>query len=123
MATTRSRPPRGREQARHASGGAIAEHVAKIYGIAIGGAVVIVALLAFTSVGHAIDAAVQQFMLYYAGVFTLIALCGSVGLGFVATDRMVLSPGHRVFVQSAHRAAGRGELVGFDFHPLEHADE
>jgi DMSO/TMAO reductase YedYZ heme-binding membrane subunit len=116
VATTRSRPPRGREQARHASGGAIGEHAAKVYGIAIGGAVVIVAVLAFTSVGHVIDAAVQHFMLYYAGVFTLIALCSSVGLGFVATDRMVLSPGHRVFVQSAHRAVSFGALAFLIVH-------
>jgi DMSO/TMAO reductase YedYZ heme-binding membrane subunit len=111
VATTRSRPPRGREQARHASGGAVAEHAGKIYGIAIGGAVVIVAVLALTSVGHVIDAAVQHFMLYYAGVFTLFTLCASVGLGFVATDRMVLSPGHRVFIQSAHRAVSFGALA------------
>jgi DMSO/TMAO reductase YedYZ heme-binding membrane subunit len=116
VATTRSRPPRGREQARHASGGAVAEHAAKIYGVAIGGAVVIVAVLALTSAGHVIDAAVQHFMLYYAGVFTLIALCASVCLGFVATDRMVLSPGHRVLVQSAHRAVSFGALAFLIVH-------
>ena len=63
-----------------------------------------------------VDAAVQHFMLYYAGVFALIALCASVGLGFVATDRMVLSPGHRVLVQSAHRAASFGALAFLTVH-------
>jgi hypothetical protein len=73
--------------------------------------VIIVAVLALTSVGHVVDAAVQHFMLYYAGVFALIALCGATGLGFVATDRMILSPGHRVFIQSAHRAVSFGALA------------
>jgi len=116
VASTRSRPPRGREQARHASGGTVAEHTGKIYSVAICGVVVIVAFLTFTSVGHVVDAAVQHFMLFYAGVFALIALCASVGLGFVATDRMVLSPGHRVFVQSAHRAASFGALAFLVIH-------
>ena len=116
MATTRSRPSRGREQARHASGGALADHAGKIYSVAIGGVIVILAFLALTTTGHVIDAAVQHFMLFYAGVFALIALCASVGLGFVATDRMVLSPGHRVFVQSAHRAASFAALAFLAVH-------
>jgi DMSO/TMAO reductase YedYZ heme-binding membrane subunit len=114
--TTRSRPPRGREQARQASGGVAAEHAGKIYSVAIGGAVVILAFLTLTSPGHVIDAAVQHFMLFYAGVFALIALCASVGLGFVATDRMVLGPGHRVFLQSAHRAASFGAVAFLIVH-------
>ena len=111
MATTRSRPPRGREQARHASGGSAAEHAGKIYALAIGGIAVIVAVLAFTSIGHVIDAATQHFMLFYAGVFALIGLCASVGIGLVATDRMFLHPGQRVFIQSAHRAVSFGALA------------
>ena len=115
MATTRSRP-RGRESARPSTGGVAAEHATKIYGVAISGVVVIIAFLALTSIGHVIDAATQHFMLYYAGVFTLIALCASVGLGLVATDRMILNPGHRVFVQSAHRAASFGALAFLIIH-------
>jgi hypothetical protein len=114
--TTRSRPPRGREQARQASGGVVGEHSGKIYGVAIGGAVVILAFLTLTRTGHVIDAAVQHFMLFYAGVFALIALCASVGLGFAATDRMVLGPGHRVFLQSAHRAASFGAVAFLIVH-------
>jgi DMSO/TMAO reductase YedYZ heme-binding membrane subunit len=115
VATTRSRP-RGRESARPSSGGVATEHASKIYGVVIGGTVVIIAFLALTSVGHVIDAATQRFMLYYAGVFSLIALCASVGLGLVATDRMILNPGHRIFVQSAHRAASFGALAFLVIH-------
>jgi DMSO/TMAO reductase YedYZ heme-binding membrane subunit len=115
VASTRSRP-RGREQARPVSGGPTAEHATKIYGIAIAAVVAIVAFLALTSAGHVIDAATQQFMLYYAGVFALIALCGSVALGLIATDRMILHPGHRIFVQSAHRAASFGAVAFLIIH-------
>jgi len=115
VATTRSRP-RGRESARPSAGGVATEHASKIYGVVIGGTIVIIAFLALTSIGHVIDAATQRFMLYYAGVFTLIALCASVGLGLVATDRVILNPGHRIFVQSAHRAASFGALAFLVIH-------
>ena len=115
MATTRSRP-RGRESARPSSGGVAAEHASKIYGVAIGGTIIIIAFLALTSIGHVLDADTQRFMLYYAGVFALIALCASVGLGLVATDRMILNPGHRILVQSAHRAASFGALAFLVIH-------
>ncbi len=117
MATTRSRP-RGREQARPSTGGATAEHATKIYSVAIIGIVVIVAFLALTSVGHVIDAATQRFMLFYAGVFALLGLCASVVLGLVSTDRMFLNPGHRVFVQAAHRAASFGAVTFLIIHIL-----
>jgi DMSO/TMAO reductase YedYZ heme-binding membrane subunit len=115
VASTRSRP-RGRESARPPSGGVAAEHATKIYAVAISATAAVVAFLALTGTGHVIDAATQNFMLYYAGVFSLIALCGSVGLGLVATDRMVLNPGHRIFVQSAHRAASFGALAFLVIH-------
>ncbi|MCW2892209.1 MAG: Eukaryotic translation initiation factor 3 subunit [Actinomycetia bacterium] len=115
MASTRSRP-RGREHARPPAGGVAAEHATKIYTVAVIGIVVIVAFLALTSIGHVIDAATQHFMLYYAGVLSLIALCASVGLGLVATDRMLLNPGHRVFIQSAHRAASFGAVAFLIIH-------
>jgi DMSO/TMAO reductase YedYZ heme-binding membrane subunit len=115
VATTRSRP-RGRESARPSSGGVMAEHATKVYSVAIGAIVVIIAFLALTSTGHVIDAATQHFMLFYAGVFALITLCASVALGLVATDRIFLNPGHRIFVQSAHRAASFGALVFLIIH-------
>ncbi len=115
MAPTRSRS-RGREHARPSSGGVAAEHATKIYTTGIVGIVVITAFLALTSVGHVIDAATQHFMLYYAGVFALIALCSSVVLGLVATDRMFLNPGHRVYIQSAHRAVSFGAVTFLIIH-------
>jgi DMSO/TMAO reductase YedYZ heme-binding membrane subunit len=92
------------------------EHATKIYTVAIVGIIVVIAFLALTSVGHVIDAATQHFMLFYAGVFALIGLCASVGLGLVATDRMFLNPGRRVFIQSAHRAASFGAVAFLIIH-------
>jgi uncharacterized membrane protein YozB (DUF420 family) len=115
LATTRSRP-HGREQARPPSGGGAAEHATKIYTVAIVGIVVIVAFLALTPTGHVIDAATQHFMLFYAGVFALIALCASTGLGLIATDRVFLNAGHRVLAQSAHRAASFGAVIFLIIH-------
>src|SRR5215469_17547426 len=115
VATTRSRP-RGRESARPSTGGVVADHATKIYSAAVSAVVVIIAFLALTVTGHVIDAATQHFMLYYAGVFALITLCGSVALGFVATDRMILGPGHRVFIQSAHRVVSFGALAFLIIH-------
>src|SRR5580698_7724986 len=115
LATTRSRS-RGREHARPSSGGVAAEHATMIYTVALIGIVVIIAFLALTSIGHVIDAATQHFMLFYAGVFALIGLCASVGLGLVATDRRFLSAGHRVLAQSAHRAASFGAVTFLIIH-------
>jgi DMSO/TMAO reductase YedYZ heme-binding membrane subunit len=115
VASTRSRP-RGREHARPSTGGVATEHATKIYAVALIGIVVIVAFLALTSIGHVVDAATQHFMLFYAGVFALIALCASVGLGLVATDRMFLHPGQRVFIQAAHRAASFGAVTFLIIH-------
>jgi len=115
VATTRSRSI-GRETARPSSHGPIAEHMPKIYAVAIAGVIVTVAFLTLTGIGRTVDLATQHFMLFYAGVFVLIALCASVGLGLVATDRMVLNPGHRVFVQSMHRITSFGALVFLIIH-------
>jgi len=115
LATTRSRP-HGREQARPSSGGVAAEHATKIYAVAVIGSLIALAFLAFTGTGHVIDAATQHFMLFYAGVFVLIALCASTALGLIATDRVFLTAGHRVFVQSAHRAASFGAVAFLIIH-------
>src|ERR1700689_2043508 len=115
VASTRSRP-RGREHARPSAGGAVAEHATTIYPIAIFSIVVIIGFLALTGIGHVIDAATQHFMLFYAGVFALIALCASVGLGLVATDRRFLHAGHRVSIQAAHRAASFGAVTFLIIH-------
>jgi DMSO/TMAO reductase YedYZ heme-binding membrane subunit len=93
-----------------------AEHSTKIYAVALSSVIVVIAFLAFTSTGHVIDAATQHFMLFYAGVFALIGLCASVGLGLVATDRVFLTAGRRVFIQSAHRAASFGAVTFLVIH-------
>jgi DMSO/TMAO reductase YedYZ heme-binding membrane subunit len=78
--------------------------------------VVIVFVLAMTKAGRDIDAATQRFMLFYAGVFALIGLTGSVMVGLVATDRIVMTPGHRVMAQAVHRAASFGALAFLVIH-------
>ena len=74
--------------------------------IATGAAALAVASAAgaTTKTGHVIALAVQHFLLFYAGVFALIALTASVGAGLAAADRVVMSPGGRIAAQAAHRA-------------------
>ena len=79
-------------------------------------AVVIVFALVMTKPGQDIDAATQHFMLYYAGVFALIGLTASVGVGLVATDRILMTPGHRVMAQAVHRAVSFGALAFLVIH-------
>jgi DMSO/TMAO reductase YedYZ heme-binding membrane subunit len=69
-----------------------------------------------TKPGQDIDAATQHFMLYYAGVFALIGLTASVGVGLVATDRIVMTPAHRVMAQAVHRAVSFGALAFLIIH-------
>jgi DMSO/TMAO reductase YedYZ heme-binding membrane subunit len=78
--------------------------------------VVLVAVLVVTKTGRDIDAATQRFMLYYAGVLALVGLTGSVLLGLVATDRTVMTPGHRVMAQAMHRAFSFGALAFLIIH-------
>ena len=78
--------------------------------------VVIIFVLAVTKAGHTIDAATQHFMLYYAGVLALVGLTGSVLMGLVATDRIIMTPGHRVMAQAVHRAFAFGTLAFLIIH-------
>ena len=82
----------------------------------IAATVVIIFVLVATKVGHIIDAATQHFMLYYAGVLALVGLTGSVLMGLVATDRIVMTPGHRVMAQAVHRAFAFGTLAFLIIH-------
>ena len=61
---------------------------------------------------HAIAVSVQRFMLYYSGVFALIALTAAVGAGLIAADELVMTPGGRVLSQTVHRAISL-TAVGF----------
>ena len=82
----------------------------------IAATVVIIFVLVATKAGHVIDAATQHFMLYYAGVLALVGLTGSVLMGLVATDRIVMTPGHRVMAQAVHRAFAFGTLAFLIIH-------
>jgi DMSO/TMAO reductase YedYZ heme-binding membrane subunit len=106
-----------RRQGVHAGAqGAAGEHSPKIMGVLSASAVAIILVLTFTKIGRDIDAATQRFMLYYAGVFALIGLTGSVLLGLLATDRIVMTPGHRVMAQAVHRAFSFGTLAFLIIH-------
>jgi hypothetical protein len=61
--------------------------------------------------GRDILLAVQHFMLFYSGVLALIALTAAVGVGIVATDRIVMAPASRVVAQAVHRAVSFGALA------------
>ena len=115
MPTTAGRS-RGRQGVRSGTQGAVGEHLSKIMTALITGTVVIVFALVLTKPGRDIDAATQHFMLFYAGVFALIGLTASVGIGLVATDRIVMTPGHRVMTQAAHRAVSFGALAFLVIH-------
>jgi hypothetical protein len=61
--------------------------------------------------GRDILLAVQHFMLFYSGVLALVALTAAVGVGIVATDRIVMAPASRVVAQAVHRAVSFGALA------------
>jgi DMSO/TMAO reductase YedYZ heme-binding membrane subunit len=114
--STTSGRTRSRHGVRSGTQGALGEHYPKIVAVLATATIVIVAGLAMTAIGHDIDAATQRFMLYYAGVFALIGLTAAVGIGLAATDRIVMSPGHRVMAQAIHRAVSFGALAFLVIH-------
>jgi len=61
--------------------------------------------------GRDVLLATQHFMLFYSGVLALVALTTAVGVGVLATDRIVMTPGHRVIAQAVHRAVSFGALA------------
>ncbi|MBP2705957.1 hypothetical protein JOL79_19300 [Microbispora sp. RL4-1S] len=65
-----------------------------------------------TTGGAAFLAGAQSFLTFYAGVFSLVGLTATVGLGLAATDRVVLPIAQRVRVQLLHRAMA---LLGVGF--------
>ena len=106
----------GRQGVRSGTRGAVGEHLPKIMTALITGLVVIAFTLVMTKPGQDIDAATQRFMLFYAGVFALIGLTASVGVGLVATDRIIMTPGRRVMAQAVHRAVSFGALAFLIIH-------
>ena len=115
MPTTVGRS-RGRQGVHSGAQGATGDHMRKIMATLITAIVVLVAVLVLTKAGREIDAATQRFMLYYAGVLALVGLTGSVLLGLLATDRIVMTPGHRVMAQAVHRAFSFGTLAFLVIH-------
>ena len=115
MPTTVGRS-RGRQGVHSGAQGAAGDHMRKIMATMIAATVVIIFVLVATKAGHTIDAATQHFMLYYAGVLALVGLTGSVLMGLVATDRIVMTPGHRVMAQAVHRAFAFGTLAFLIIH-------
>ena len=115
MPTTTGRS-RGRQGVRSGAQGAVGEHMSKIMAALITGTLVVVFALVMTKPGRVMDAAMQHFMLFYAGVFALIGLTASVGVGLLATDRIVMTPGHRVMAQAVHRAVSFGALAFLVIH-------
>jgi len=113
--TTTSRSP-GRQAVRSGTQGAVGEHMSKIMTAVITVSAVVVFVLVMTKPGRTVDAATQRFMLYYAGVFALIGLTASVGVGLVATDRIIMTPGHRVMAQAVHRAVSFAALAFLIIH-------
>ena len=107
---------RGRQGAHSGAQGAVGDHLPKVMGSMVAAIVVVVFVLVMTKAGRDIDAATQHFMLFYAGVFALIGLTGSVMVGLVATDRIVMTPGHRVMAQAVHRAVSFGALAFLVIH-------
>jgi hypothetical protein len=83
-------------------------------------AVVIAGVIAaeHTSHGRSIVAGVHAFLLKYMGVFALIGMTTTVGLGVVSTDRIVMRPGHRVVSQAVHRGVALATLTALVAHIL-----
>src|SRR5215469_18362382 len=69
-----------------------------------------------TAEGRIIATAVQRFLLYYSGVFALVALTAAVGAGLLAADKIVLPPGRRVAAQAVHRAISLVALAALATH-------
>ena len=77
---------------------------------------IVVAAVGSTRVGRVIGVAAEHFLLYYAGVFALISLTAAVGIGLVATDRIIMSPANRVTAQAVHRAVSFGAVSFLAIH-------
>jgi hypothetical protein len=74
------------------------------------------AVVGITRTGYSIEMAVLQFLLFYAGVFALIGLTAAVGVGLLATDRIIMLPGGRIIAQAVHRAVSFGAVAFLAVH-------
>ena len=115
MPTTSGRS-RGRQGVRPGGQGPAREHWPQVLAGVVTASVGVGFTLVMTKPGRDIAASTQHFMLYYAGVFALILLTASVGAGLLATDRIFMTPGHRVMAQAVHRAVSFGALAFLVIH-------
>jgi hypothetical protein len=69
-----------------------------------------------TPLGRGIAEATGRFMLFYAGVFALLALTAAVGAGLLATTRVVITPGGRIMAQAVHRAVSLAAIGLLGMH-------
>ena len=115
MTTTRTRS-RGHTGSRASAARAGAERRPMIISSAVGAVILLAFAALATSIGHVVLAATDHFMLKYSGVFALMLLTGSAVIGVMATDRIILNPGHRVIAQAVHRAFAFGTLAFLVVH-------
>jgi hypothetical protein len=87
-----------------------------VWAAVIAATVVAVIAAEHSSHGRSIVSSIQEFLLKYAGVFALIGMTTAVGVGLLATDRIVMRPGHRVVAQSVHRGVSLGALAALVVH-------
>lgn len=75
--------------------------------IIVGGVVVALwAIGALTTAGVVPAVFIFAYLDFYAGVVVLVSLSITVMVGLAATDRLILTPKHRVLVQGVHRTTG-----------------
>lgn len=86
--------------------------------LALGGGALAAALVlaGLTGPGRSAVSAAHRFLEFYSGVFSLVALSITVLIGLAATDRVVLTIGHRVLMQAAHRSMATTALVFLVIH-------
>jgi hypothetical protein len=64
---------------------------------------VVIADAGGTSAPVRISADIERFLLFYSGVFALVALTAVVGAGLLATERILMTPERRIMAQGLHR--------------------
>jgi hypothetical protein len=121
MSARRDRSRR-RRRVRPVAGGAVPRYRRLLPAVSLSAVIIVTPVLGAaiaavgTAEGRVITAAVQRFLLYYSGVFALVALTAAVGAGMAAADKIVLSPGRRVAAQAVHRGISLVALAALATH-------
>jgi DMSO/TMAO reductase YedYZ heme-binding membrane subunit len=77
---------------------------------------VAVAILGSTKIGQVVGKASGHYLLFYSGVFVLLALTATVFVGLISTDRIFMTPASRVTAQALHRSISAGALAFLLIH-------